>query len=76
MKDDRPNCTLESSPVMSWFLIVAFSLLLPIPFAVIAMMFEHLIGPTFTAVLWLGMCLAFPIWAYWLFTLPFDEDRQ
>lgn len=71
-----PKCALESDPIFGWIMIITFSLLLPFPFAVISMLFEPLLGPAFAGALWLGMCLAFPIWAIQLGYKPFFEERK
>ncbi len=67
MRKKPANSALESDPVFGWFLIIALSVLLPIPFAVIAHMFGNTAGP----IIWLGMVIAFPVWAIWLGYKPF-----
>jgi hypothetical protein len=43
-----------------WFLIVALSALLTVPFAVIAQMFGSA-----APFVWGALCVGFPIWAIW-----------
>lgn len=54
-----------------WFLIIVFSILLPIPFAVISRPF----GPTIGPILFGLMTIGFPIWAVWYGTRPYDWNK-
>ncbi len=67
-----PKNSLESDPWFGTIMIVIFSLVLPIPFAVIAEMFYPFLGNS-TGLLWFAMCIGFPIWAFWYATRPFDR---
>jgi len=62
----RRNNALDG---FGWTLVIVHSLLLPIPFAVVAMPFGVTVGPW----IWLAMTLSWPIWEIWYLGRDFDR---